>query len=1454
MAEKTTIVGTNDKGQFTVPVPRASIERIDVIDIDLVLQTKGGDRLILPGAAMEAMTATPPTVAFPDGAVGAADLLSAVDKVTTPPTSIPAMTSLTQFDQKRTVGKKNLTQDGDEHSAAEQQAQEAQAQQVAPLPIQGAPSTVDKLIEKAESMDADIRKKAFEPAPPSVYEPPPSGPDAPPNPPPTAKIPLYIALSEGNVVGVSKVGNVYYGSGGPEGSANKDGILARDPLQYGTETLIGSGGDETFYADAFRRDSGTWATTGSALLNDAAAYAGLDVETGKTAGAFYYAKEIQLNVAGYVRRADSITVTGLPEGVYIEGATGTSGGTWTIPVGSVIPNAATLTLVYDVTKMNALPDKDVYMTVNIVGMGAEPFDVTRKFILRFMEAGSTDDITRNSPIYITGEGSGWSDIYVMPTASAPHLIDTGNGNNTVYAGNSNDIVIGGSGKDTVYAFAGNDTILGGDGADHIRGGAGDDWIYGGRGSNNAANGGILDGGTGTADWISFNGIGNEISADHPQGKLKSGKVTLEDWLKHAGTEINGVTLTTDATGSGTATRTADGESDDVANIENVIGSWKNDTIDLSAYNGVKHIIYGLDGNDALTGADGDDTLYGGAGDDVIRGNGGNDYIHVGMTGIDGTQVAGTGIDVATTPGTPGSLSYTAHANGGGHTFTGLSNVADGGDGADTLVGGAGDDYFVGAMNEAWNAGRTANDSFIGGDGKDTVDHSTYTNNLVIDLGNKVGRINNGADIAYYDSIERVITGSGDDYIIGTAADEEFWAGNGTNTINVGGGNDTVFGGDGTDYINSAAGAGHTAHYNGGAGYNEYRLRAGAETIDGSTAGSTDRVQYNNTGYTTVGGVRYGVFVNLDTGNDWKVGNDGALTAAGTTTHWYQWNGTSMVLTAMTIDWTAMGIAAGATAGRGFFGDAQGDRYIGTIERVLGSGYNDVLIGNDGDNAFWGNGGNDAMYGLAGDDVFYYSAGTSNYIDGGTSTATTIAAANNPSATSSAFVGGDTINCDNHQAAYTVTLVMDGSLTAGSMTSATGTVTLYGIENFIGGNSADTINGSDANNYLCGGGGDDVINGYGGDDIINLGYAYTNSGLSPNSGRDQADGGAGSDWVSYVGLGTVGTWGVIVHLDTGRGVSGWNQYSRTSNGDYDDLRNFENAQGSGFADTLYGSSGENILWGMAGNDTLYGLDGNDTLAGHDGNDELYGGNGNDILDGGAGNDTLDGGAGADAMAGGSGNDIYYVDNVGDTVTENANEGTDTVYTSVDFTLTDNVEHLYAVGSTGLTLTGNALANTVYGSTGDDTIHGSDGGDRLYGGAGSDTFVLTAAQTQNTTVIGGTGVTSGPTETGTDTLRVTDNWDLGNLNSGRLHSIEVIDLRNGGAAIDIDLFGNQSNTTNARNVINNILDSTTNTTLHLYLDSGDRFNTRNSDAGTGYANHAGSQMTYTYGTSSIVVHWS
>lgn len=145
-----------------------------------------------------------------------------------------------------------------------------------------------------------------------------------------------------------------------------------------------------------------------------------------------------------------------------------------------------------------------------------------------------------------------------------------------------------------------------------------------------------------------------------------------------------------------------------------------------------------------------------------------------------------------------------------------------------------------------------------------------------------------------------------------------------------------------------------------------------------------------------------------------------------------------------------------------------------------------------------------------------------------------------------------------------------------------------------------------------------------------------------------------------------------------------------------------------------------------------------------------------------NNTLYGGVGADTLMGGAGNDIYQLEDINDTVVENANEGVDAVALAVtmNYTLTDNVENGRIIGN-GSMLTGNALANQVvsvgvacivYGMDGNDTItggasssiYGDNGDDALtlnglgsfaYGGAGNDT--LDARATTGNWLVGGAG---------------------------------------------------------------------------------------------------------------------
>src|SRR5262245_9192708 len=134
------------------------------------------------------------------------------------------------------------------------------------------------------------------------------------------------------------------------------------------------------------------------------------------------------------------------------------------------------------------------------------------------------------------------------------------------------------------------------------------------------------------------------------------------------------------------------------------------------------------------------------------------------------------------------------------------------------------------------------------------------------------------------------------------------------------------------------------------------------------------------------------------------------------------------------------------------------------------------------------------------------------------------------------------------------------------------------------------------------------------------------------------------------------------------------------------------------------------------------DNGETVMGTTGNDILPGLGGDDAISGLAGNDTIDGGTGADTMAGGTGNDSYVVDNVGDLVTENPGEGTDTVNTSITYVLPTDVENLTMLGSADLQGYGNAAADTLTGNAGNNLLNGFAGADTMIGGGGNDTYFV------------------------------------------------------------------------------------------------------------------------------------
>ncbi|MGE8068474.1 type I secretion C-terminal target domain-containing protein, partial [Pseudomonas sp. NPDC089569] len=152
---------------------------------------------------------------------------------------------------------------------------------------------------------------------------------------------------------------------------------------------------------------------------------------------------------------------------------------------------------------------------------------------------------------------------------------------------------------TLTGTAGNDTLVAGDGDNILNGGDGNDILVAGAGNNE------LHGGAGND--LLFSGPGNDLL----DGGI--GNDTASYAHATAGVKVDLSLLTAQNTlGAGTDTLTG---------IENLVGSNFNDT--LTGDNN-SNIINGGLGNDVLNGGGGDDLLIGGLGNNTLTGGSGAD--------------------------------------------------------------------------------------------------------------------------------------------------------------------------------------------------------------------------------------------------------------------------------------------------------------------------------------------------------------------------------------------------------------------------------------------------------------------------------------------------------------------------------------------------------------------------------------------------------------------------------------------------------------------------------------------------------------------------------------------------------------------------------------------------------------------------------------------------------------
>ncbi len=717
-------------------------------------------------------------------------------------------------------------------------------------------------------------------------------------------------------------------------------------------------------------------------------------------------------------------------------------------------------------------------------------------------------------------------------------------------------------------------------------------------------------------------------------------------------------------------------------------------------------LYGTTDNDTIYGLGGDDIIDGGLPPQYYDPKTGNRY----PSGIDFLS-GGDGADILTAAGT-------LFGDAGDDTLYGSGSL-NGGDGNDNLYGsgslngGDGNDTLI---------GRSGDDTLNGGDGDDTL----YGDNLN-ENGNDTINGENGNDILYGgDGNDTINGGNGNDTIFAGAAEATRNKANIPRRLVTGGGSDKIDGGEGNDtfYFDSHLDTAsiiitYTTTNNGsiaGGSNNgttfrnienlDFKTGSGDDNINISAAITNNNFVYAGEGNDTVIGSAGSDFLSGGDGNDSINGGDGNDTiSAGVRTG----EGTILYYAGIGAD-TIDGGAGSDTLSIWNYSDTE------SITLTYTTTSNGTITGGSNNGTTFRN--IEILNFTAGsaDDNINISASTSNlnFIRPG---------AGNDTVTGSTTNGNSFYGEEGND-------ILTGGADRDYLYGEAGNDTLNGgggIDNLNGGEGNDILSGGDDGDDLNGGEGADTLKGGEGDDRYRIGFIgdplKTINGsyeINPaKAGGSRIEDTSGT----YDRLEIIG----IVEKRLKKGEMGFGREGKSLIIDLDKdgeinaakdltITNFFSTQsggkkGTGLIEDIANISGANVLK-LFNNDKI--------INGTEGDDTLIGGDGDDIINGFAGNDLLNGGAGADTMTGGTGNDTYVVDNVGDIVIEKPNEGTDTVESSITYSLTANVERLFLTGVAAINGTGNILNNLIVGNAGKNILDGGDGNDTLTGGGGADTL--------------------------------------------------------------------------------------------------------------------------------------
>jgi Ca2+-binding RTX toxin-like protein len=514
--------------------------------------------------------------------------------------------------------------------------------------------------------------------------------------------------------------------------------------------------------------------------------------------------------------------------------------------------------------------------------------------------------------------------------------------------------------------------------------------------------------------------------------------------------------------------------------------------------------------------------------------------------------------------------------------------------------GANTSYKSGNDTWRWNPDETFLACLWDGGGNDTLDASNQTRRVIINLNpgtfSSIGSYQGGdslnnLSIAFNCWIENATGGSGNDTITGNDLANRLDGGSGNDTITDGDGNDTVLGGGGDDTFYAGFGA---DSYDGGRGsdvviyglgltsgitINLANPAASTGSAQGDTFVNVEKIVGTNYDDTFVGDASANWFVG-GYGNDTFEGGAGADTFDGgeeSNTLSYAHSGAGVSVNLMSNTFSG--------------GDAEGDKIIGlshvvgnqafypSIQNVIGSAYDDVLVGSGTFSYVFGGDGNDTLSvglngngsgrlaGGAGNDIYLTGTNFSGYIE--------------------ESVGG---GFDEVRASGSVELFPEFEIEK---------ITFVGTGNFRawGSSFAQTITGGSGDDSIEGRGGADTLIGNGGNDKLvgdtaadQLYGGDGNDTLDGRRGADKLFGGDGDDVLYYYG----DTTGVTIDGGTGFDTLEYVGFGQTIDLQDPMFSGIERINGSrNYADTLKGNDANNVFYGAAGNDYVDGRGGIDT---------------------------------------------------------------------------------------------------------------------------------------------------------------------------------------------------------------------------------------------------------------------